>query len=114
MMRQIKGIRDQRRHHRAADHAGDQDGILSLSEDAVREHEKRRNGAEGQPRRHQERRVYRLPLPRIDAPKAVPRMSCAAVPTQISVGAVETRSQTDSRLATNARPTQTVNSVQTV
>src|SRR5262249_9133026 len=35
-------------------------GILSLSDDAVREPEQRRNGAEGQPRRHQERRVYRL------------------------------------------------------
>src|SRR6266581_1915252 len=40
-------------------------------------------------------------------------MSCAAVPPQISVRAVETRSHTDKRLAISARATQSVKSVHT-
>ena len=41
MARQVKGIRDQRRDHRAADHARDQDRILTLRDDAVRQPEQR-------------------------------------------------------------------------
>src|SRR5580704_6798625 len=53
MMRQVEGVGDQRRDHRRADHAGDQDRILVLRDDAVRQTEQRRNRAEGEACGHQ-------------------------------------------------------------
>src|SRR5271157_3919407 len=45
-------------------------------------------------------------VPSIADPTAAPIISCAIVPTTISDNAEETRSQIESRVATNARPSQ--------
>jgi hypothetical protein len=44
----------------------------------------------------------------------VPMINCAAVPTMISVSAVETRSHTDNKLAISAKPAHNVKSAHTV
>jgi len=62
--RQIEGVGDQGRDHGAADHAGDEDRVLILVDDVMRQPEQRRDGAERQSRRHQQGRVHRFLLRR--------------------------------------------------
>src|ERR1043166_1339052 len=45
-------LRNQRRHHRAADHRGNQNRILLLADDVIGEAEERRDRAEGEAGRH--------------------------------------------------------------
>jgi len=56
-MRDEERIGDQRRHHGASNNNEDKNGILLLINDIVSEPEERRDGAEGQARGHEERRV---------------------------------------------------------
>ena len=56
-MREEKSISDNRRNYGAADHDEHQNGILLLVDDIVRQAEQRRDRAEGESRRHEQRRV---------------------------------------------------------
>jgi hypothetical protein len=51
---------DEGGHDGAADHGGDEDRVLLLVDDLVGEAEQRRNGREGEPARHEQRRVHAL------------------------------------------------------
>src|SRR4029077_7967401 len=52
-------------------------------------------------------------VPSTAAPTAAPMINCAIVPTTISDSAVETRSQIESKLAINARPSHSAASPHT-
>ena len=68
MMRQEERVGNERGHDRAADHCGDQQRVLRLSHDAVRQPEERRDAAEGKTRRHEQRRIEPLANGRLEAP----------------------------------------------
>jgi hypothetical protein len=50
--------------------------------------------------------VHGVVVPRTAGPNRAPRMSCARVPTMISVSAGDTRNQIAQRVATTAKPNQ--------
>src|SRR5215831_7643383 len=57
-LRQEPPLCDHRRHHGAANHRDEQDRVLALVDDVVGQSIERRDRSEGEPRRHQQRRVH--------------------------------------------------------
>src|ERR1043165_2477887 len=98
MMGQEESVGNKRRHHRAADHGGDQERILRLGDDPVRQAEKRGDAAERQAGGHEKSRVDAFPARGAEELRdGIPSASWATVPTTISDIAVAMPTQIDRR-----------------